>query len=106
MLSITVTPKGELDRYGDRAPQGDGRVIRGCFMAPSSSRDLSANAREGVEVVVTLYAPAGAVIGAHEQVQIEGIDGLWEVDGEGFGWQNPMTGWHPGFTARLKKVTG
>jgi hypothetical protein len=106
MLSITVTPKGEYDRYGDRLPDGAGRVIKGCFVAPATSRDITANSREGVEAVLTLYAPPGAVIGAHEQLRIEGFDGVWEVEGQGFSWQNPLTGWHPGFTVRIKKVTG
>lgn len=106
MLSITVAPKGELDRYGDRLPDGVGRVIRGCFVGPSGTREITANGREGVGVGLTLYLPAGARIGAHERVRIDGTDGVFEVDGEDFPWQSPLTGWEPGVTVRLKKVTG
>jgi len=105
MLTVTVTPKGELDAYGDRGEPGASRQVDGCYIAPATSREIAGNGRQGVETALNLYAPSGTSIGAHETVSVPG-HGTFEVDGTGFDWVNPLTQWQAGATFRLKKVAG
>lgn len=105
MITVTVTPKGELDAYGDRGEAGTPRQVHDCYVAPATSREITGNGREGVETALNLYAPSSTTIGAHEVVSVPG-HGTFEVDGTGFDWVNPLTTWRAGATFRLKKIAG
>ena len=105
ILTITVTPKAELDAYGDRPEPGPSREVCDCYVAPATTREIDGNGREGVETALNLYAPSGTAIGPHETVTVPG-HGTFEVDGTGFDWVNPLTTWRAGATFRLKRVAG
>jgi hypothetical protein len=103
--TLTVTPIGERDNVGDRTADGPPRQIPGCLIAPSSTADINAGLREGVETVVTVFAPAGAQIGPHERVDIPGRSGSFRTVGDTSDWAHP-SGWEPGVTIQLRKVVG
>ena len=104
-VTLTVTPIGERDNLGDRAPDGPSRQIHDCLIAPSSTSDVNAGLRDGVETVVTVFAPAGTQIGPHERVQVPGRSGSFRTVGDLSDWAHP-SGWEPGVTIQLRKVTG
>lgn len=104
-ITLTVTPIGERDSKGDRTPDGPTRQIPNCLVAPSSTSDINAALREGTDTVVTVFAPAGAQIGPHERVEIPGRTGTFRTVGDPSDWSHP-SGWQPGVTIQLRKVTG
>lgn len=80
--------------------------IEGCAAAPRYSNEMSEN-RGTVIVGLTLYGPPQAGdnrVFANDEIEMP--DGnKYRVVGEAADWQNPMTGWHPGFEAALERVT-
>jgi hypothetical protein len=103
--TLTVVEVGERDRTGDRTADGATRTVPGCLVAPSSTADINAALREGVETVVTVFAPVGTRIGPHDRVTVPGRTGEFRTVGDSSDWSHP-SGWQPGVTIQLRKVTG
>lgn len=92
------------NRYGDMQ-----RVyhhsIEGCALAPRYSTESNDN-RTSVIIGFSLFGPSqegDRRIFAGDE--IETPDGIkYRVVGEAADWENPLTGWKPGFEAALERV--
>lgn len=80
--------------------------ISGCGIAPRYSSEVNEN-RSTVIVGFSLFGPPQfGDFRVFADDEIETPDGnKYRVVGESADWQNPMTGWHPGFEAALERVT-
>lgn len=110
-VTVTVLRRPPADRYGARGTPVSAHVIDGCTVAPrtlgpGSSGELTDAGRVGVVVGLTIYAPPGSDLQAHDEVTIPGVDGTWEVDGDPADWCNPLTGDRPGTVADLTRTVG
>ena len=106
---VTVIRAGETDRWGDplEGPAGEPRrhQVKGCVFVPGSSTE-SGTWANSVAAEATLLAPFGADLTASDRVEVAGIAGVWNVEGEPARWRSPLTGRRFGTSAVLRRVEG
>lgn len=78
--------------------------VEGCGVQPRTSVEPSQDARTAVIVGLTVFMPAGTVIGPHNRLRVRGDD--YEVEGEPGEWISPFTGWAAGVEVAVKRVSG
>jgi hypothetical protein len=80
--------------------------ISGCGLAPRYSNEASSENRGSVIVGFSLFGPPQyGDFRVFADDEIETPDGLkFRVQGEAAEWDNPMTGWRPGFEAALERA--
>jgi len=79
-------------------------TVEGCTLAPRQSNEPLVVGRQPVYVGYMLYAPYGTDVDARSRVVIDGK--TYEVEGEPFHWQNPMTGTKAGVEIAINRVEG
>jgi hypothetical protein len=108
--TVTVTPGGTIDVYGDQAAGVGPFTIDNVGIAPQMSDEITDRGRVGVVVGVQLFVPPGAAtIPADATVTIpDGAPhaGDYEVVGDPAEWTSPRTGIDRGTVVTLKRVSG
>lgn len=114
---ITVTvERATYGRFNDPTYAAH-HVVEGCLEYPSGSTEGAANT--GVSNARSLIAPPGADIGPTDRVVLhmpgsatppvagtpERRAATFQVVGYPKDWVHPMTGWHPGMSVDLERVT-
>lgn len=106
-VDVTVQ-RATFDRFND-ATYADHHVIKGCLEFPNTSahRDLPAQAGDLENQAVTdgrtLLFPPGSDIVPSDRIRLDGV--LFQVVGLPKEWSDPFTGWTPGGSAALERVT-
>lgn len=114
-ISVTIE-RPTFDRFND-ATYDEHHTIEGCIEYPSGSTEGPMNT--GVTDVRTLLVPAGADVEATDRVVLHqpGSDtppaagtaerraATYQVVGLPKDWIHAMTGWHPGISVDIQKVT-
>lgn len=102
-ITVTVrrTPK---DRYGDATDTTSSHAIEGCGWWPEGSTE-DTDRRDTVVTRRRLATPPDPDLLPADEVEFP--DGTrWDVHGAVEPWNSPLTGWKPGATALLTRVTG
>lgn len=106
--TITIQRAGiTTDRYGNEVADWTNpteTTVAGCALAPRTEDESRANARQGVIIGLTLYAPPGTDLRATDRIVARGE--TFEVDGFPGDWANPFTGTEFGIEAALRRVEG
>lgn len=101
-ITVTVQRQAE-DRFGNFTTTGEHQVGP-CAFEPTPSQELTEQ-RETVTRNARLFVPPGADIQPTDRVLLP--DGSrWSVSGDVLQFANPFTGWTPGGTVQLERVTG
>lgn len=72
-------------------------------VGPNTSTDDLADG-DRVNTGITLHLPFSAPVSSSDRFDVRGQ--LYEVEGIPLGFRNPFTGWSPGATVSLRRVTG
>lgn len=101
---IRAAPGG-VDDNGDPVAGTETRTeVERCSVVPRTSSEVTDQGRQGVIVGLTVYAPASAVVGPHDRLEVRGE--LYDVDGEPGYWVSQRTGHPAGWEIAAKRVEG
>jgi len=106
-LVVTVEPfeGSQVDGGGNTIPAyGAPYTLAGCAVAPTESWEPQDGSQQRVTTTAQLFAPYGTLLGPRDRVTTH--LGVFEVEGDPEHWHSPFTGWRPGTTFRLRRVTG
>lgn len=96
---------GKPDDYGQVTLGYIDEMWSGVAFAPGRSDEPFRSGGTRMETTATLYDPAGRPVHPLDEFTVRGV--RYQVDGDAAGvWVNPFTGWAPGSTIALKRVTG
>jgi hypothetical protein len=103
-FGITVTVQRQTqDRFGNFTTASEHQVGP-CAFEPTSTQELT-DRRETVTRPARLFIPPGADIVPTDRIVL--ADGSrWSVVGDVQPFANPFTGWAPGGTVQIERVTG
>jgi hypothetical protein len=96
-ISVTVQ-RATFDRFND-ATYVDHHVIDGCLEYPTGSDERD----QAVTDNRTLLVPIGSDIVPSDRVKLGGL--LFQVQGLPTAWADPFTGWSPGKSVNLERVS-
>lgn len=97
---ITVTvQRATVDRFNDKV-YADHHTIDGCLEYPTGSDEQG-----GVTVTDrrTLLVPSGSDVVPSDRIKLGGVP--FQVDGLPTDWVDPFTGWSPGMSVSLMRVS-
>lgn len=93
------------DEYGKVLESWRDETWDGVAFAPDGSAEPVNDNLTRVETSGVIYDPAGRFASSRDEFTVRGE--RYYVVGEGSGvWTHPLTGWSPGSTINLKKITG
>lgn len=101
-IEVEVWRAPARNRFGDTARTLH-HTIPGCVLAPRYSNEESGLSSR-VITGFSLYGPAGSDILAADRIKDPRTGNFYDVVGEAAEWENPFTGWAPGFEAALERV--
>lgn len=106
-VTVTILRGGEVDRWGDPVdgPAGLPRRVRvrRCVFAPGTSTEPGVWANS-VVTDASLLLPFRTDLTAGDRVEVDGLEGTWNVEGEPARWRSPFTGRRFGVSATLRRV--
>lgn len=105
--TVTILRDGEVDRWGDPVEGPAGRPrrvrVRRCVFSPGTSTEPGAWSNSVVSDA-SLLLPYRTDLRATDRVEVEGIAGVWTVEGEPSRWRSPFTGRRFGLSATLRRA--
>ena len=88
--TITIVRPSWVEERGKKVPDyrtpAETVTVTGCSVQPAGTSE-TLTARQAESVRLTVYAPPGTVIGAHDAVEWQGV--RYQADGGGQQWQSP-----------------
>lgn len=103
-VTLIKRVKGAPDAYGNDTWTEARTDTRGVFN-PGTSAEL-VQGQDVLTVQPTLVVPVGTDVAFTDAIEIPTGGDRYEVDGSPNNMINVFTGWNPGITVRLRKVTG
>lgn len=77
----------------------------GCAVAPRVTDEPAKIGEAPILTEGTVYSPhVDMDVTARDRLEIRGI--VWDIEGEPFLWQNPLSGWTPGVQINFKRREG
>lgn len=96
-LTVTIQ-RAVYDRYND-AVYADHHTIGGCLEYPTGSTEVGA----AVTDRRTLLVPDDSDVLPSDRIVLGGL--IYQVDGLPTNWNDPFTGWSPGMSVSLMRVS-
>ena len=88
--TITIVRPSWVEERGKKVPDyrtpAETVTVTGCSVQPAGTSE-TLTARQAESVRLTVYAPPGTVIGAHDAVDFDGV--RYAVDGRSQAWRSP-----------------
>ena len=88
--TITIVRPSWVEERGKKFPDyrapAETVTVTGCSVQPAGTSE-TLTARQAESVRLTVYAPPGTVIGAHDAVDFDGV--RYAVDGRSQAWRSP-----------------
>lgn len=102
---VTVTPN-DVDPRTQERTASEPAVLTSCAFEPGEGREVEG--RDGTTVVATaiVYGPYDADVSPNATVTVEGVVGVWEVDGDVRRWRSDLTGTEACSEIHLLKKAG